>query len=166
MLRIWLLGCFSFGYLDFPFQEQLRRVCCWLLISRVLYVLHTGAICIHADMCTVDVCVYVHSICDFVYVSAHVWRKSGQSVSSHLPACLIIRSFMGSTMGTCWATMFIFGLFGASWVFVFAGCWRLNLSSHASLISTFWGEGINEAISHVQLKHSFWKINYNQGAAS
>lgn len=155
MLRIWLLECFSFGYLDFPFQEQLRRVCCCLLVSRVLYVLHTGAICIHADVCTCR-CVYVHSICDCVYVSAHVWRKSGQSVSSHLPPCLIIQSLMGSTMGTCWATMFIFGLFGAGWVFVFAGCWRLNLSSHVSLISTFWGEGIN-GISHVQLKHSFWK---------
>lgn len=158
MLRIWLLECFSFGYLDFPFQGQLRRVCCCLLISRVLYVLHMGAICIYADVCTCR-CVCV--------CSQHLW----------LCACICTRvekvrtecQFSSSTLfdniyGLSWDLQWVFG---ASWVFVFAGCWRLNLSSHSSLISTFWGEGINEGISHVQLKHSFWKKkNYNQGAAS
>lgn len=77
-------------------------MCC----TRVLYAF--------MQMCAlVGVCVYVRSICDCMCMYLHTCGGSQNRVGSHLPPCLIIRSH-GIYNGTCWATMLIFGLFGAS----------------------------------------------------
>lgn len=90
---------FSFGYLDFPSQEQLRKVCSCLLLSRVFCACCTCGLYAFKQIYAV---VYVGCMCMY---SQHLWMydvpgwqhtcvevRTVSGVSSHLLPCLRIGS--------------------------------------------------------------------------